>query len=233
MNHSRRVAADFVLILLAALHCATSAFALDFAINNKVVDGRSLPYSISVTGPIQKGDFEQLEKLIDERPVDFFFSSAVIYLDSSGGDLGEALKIGTLFKKLRSRIFVRNQCVSACFFVYVMSNVRYLTGPDGRLGVHRPYFDKSKFRELTIGQAQRKYAALESEARAILQQLRVPSSIVEKMFEASSDNIYWLSESEVRSLGHLDRALEELIVASCGRIDSLSGDSFVRCINGL
>jgi hypothetical protein len=216
---------------------------MDYSIGYKVDEtGRSKPHSISMTGKIEAGDYEKLLSLIRTNIYAATGIFSVTIIQSNGGDLGEAIKIGKLLKSLRARVFAE-RCVSACFFIYVMAPTHYIKSNsndngDSRsllsnvLGIHRPYFDREEFSKLTIKQAEKKYEELESSARDILVSAKVSQDLIDKMFSVPSSNVYFLSPEEVQRIGMFNPTFEELIIAKCGN-DATDKDAITdwwKCI---
>ena len=110
-------------------------------------------------GDIEEGDLEKLAGeynilvtlgLINDRPMK-------ILLNSKGGNLIESMRIGRFVRTIglvtmadKAISSEKNaQCLSACFFIFVAGKQRDL-GSDDTLGVHRPYFDREYFGNLTV-----------------------------------------------------------------------------------
>ena len=100
--------------------------------------------TIYLKGEIKKGDFEKLRSALKETIDPKISLTRVINLDSPGGDVIEAMKMGRLINKLRISTKVAtknpadrtsrkvpdhkstppNNCSSACFFVFVGGTIR-------------------------------------------------------------------------------------------------------------
>ncbi len=124
-----------------------------------------------IEGIIKAGDFEKFRNKLVEKGK----PPTPLYLNSPGGDLREALKIGRLVRKLRlnttapiliastkelvcwkwtTRVEIRELkkgdeciCASACFFIYVAGVDRN----GGYDAVHRPYVKKQGAAEISLG----------------------------------------------------------------------------------
>lgn len=213
--------------------------AMNYSIGYQVDDtGDSRPHSISMTGKIEGGDYEKLLSFIRANPYDVFTGLGVTKIQSNGGDLVEAIKIGKLLKTLRARVFAE-ECISACFFIYVMAPTHLFsfTGASDitrSLGVHRPYFDKQNFAKLSPKQAELRYEELEKNARDVLVSAKVPQNLIDKMFSVPSSDVYFLTYDEKVQLGMFHPAFEELVIAKCGDAKTADAETLRarwQCIN--
>ena len=63
----------------------------------------------------------------------------VVHLNSTGGRILEAERIGALIKGRNLSTYVPAQCLSACTIIFLSGHERFI-GPSGRLGFHQPDF---------------------------------------------------------------------------------------------
>lgn len=187
------------------------AVAADIAIDGQYV---------RLSGTIEPGDTQKIIALIRESPSEF--AQRNWQLDSNGGDILEAMKIGDLVKNLYVSINVTNptdfspktRCASACFFIYVSAVSR--NAIDGSIGVHRPYFPPEVFANLSPAEAERKYAQLSKGVRDFLVDKGVPNAIIEEMFGLASNEIRWLSARELDAIGDSPAWFDQYLVSKCG-----------------
>ena len=101
-------------------------------------------------GDIIEGDFESFLRNFTklEKPPTAF------YIESQGGNLIEAMKIGSFIKGSQIEVRTGDYCYSACVFIFAAASKRLALG---ELGLHRPYFDKKYFAELNAIEAKKKY----------------------------------------------------------------------------
>ena len=97
--------------------------------------------SICFDGEINAGDLEKWVMPAFKNSK----GKKYIFLNSSGGDVEEAMKIGRYFKKNEFSVSVAygDSCYSSCVFLLAGGVDRHAVG---KVGVHRPYFgslDKS------------------------------------------------------------------------------------------
>ena len=124
-------------------------------------DGRPLGHTYRLEGPIQPGDTERLAALFEadalnpESPVPAIAKGRgvlpmlVLELDSSGGDMEEAMRLG---RWLRGKwggaaVMAGDRCVSACVLVLAGAVVREAAGD---VGVQRQPFDAAYLSEMHI-----------------------------------------------------------------------------------
>jgi hypothetical protein len=185
------------------LICVTTSYGAEISFNERGL--------LTFRGTITKGDHQKLVKMIRQQPAKF--SGVIMKIDSDGGDVLEAIKIGQIVKDLYFMILNDDgQCASACFFIYVSSPSRLAAD----LGIHRPYFDKSEFSNMSADEAQRRYGELTSNIKKFLNKNQVPTYLAEKMFSLSSDEIYWLTDFDKEQLGIRPPWFDQYMVSKCG-----------------
>jgi hypothetical protein len=193
-------------------------------------------------GQISKGDYEKVATFLKaHHPFVAHFSLA-----SPGGDVGEALKIGRLFRRYLigtfapvnehfeatgivhddvpflasgSRDLCRGQdciCASACALIW-MGGVTRL----GTVGLHRPRIDDPVYRGLMPANASTAYNRLLGEVGAYLDEMEVPKPIIESMVATSSGDILWVNYPDNDGLG-IPPSIAEWEDASCGSDVNLS-----------
>lgn len=197
-----------------------------------IVDDRIL---ITMTGEIIAGDAERLATIFTSvKPymASYYLYPSLLYLNSPGGDVSEAIRIAELIKTLGITVTTvpngkvpngKGVCASSCFLIYVAALQRSASGIDtlrteGRkgnlspLGVHRPYL-----RTPADGQVSaRLQEQAMSEMRAYLVKSSVGHTLIDKMMAHASNDIYWLNAEEIRELGSYSPGVEEQLIFACG-----------------
>lgn len=187
--------------------------------------GKSACLVPSLNGQIYKGDYDKVAAFLRARhPTvgDFF-------LNSPGGDVDEALKIGRLFRKYSITTttssrrddgsfsspdpWCRNQnciCASACALIWLGGVYR-----DGTVGLHRPRTNDPMFKGLSPADASTMYRRVLERVETYLNEMEVPKSIIESMITTSSSDVRWVDSSDEG----LDQppSIAEWVDASCGR----------------
>ena len=87
---------------------------------------------------------------------------------------------------------------------------------DGTVGIHRPYFDRAYFADLTPVQAREKTKQLNDAVKRALDDSDVPKSLQDRLFATPSTAMYWLTIPDLESLGPQPSWYEELLTAKCG-----------------
>jgi hypothetical protein len=195
-----------------------------------------------VSGEIVPGDYDRLLSKILDDPNRFLAENKII-LASDGGDVAEALKIATLVKSLFSEVIVGSltgRCASACFFIYAAANQRETDG-ERLIGINRPYLVDAEAESPPppspstpaapsppIPPASLPQVAPASptdvvgaenralrKVRVFLQENAVPGYLVDEMFRRPSDEVYWLSEDDLKNLGYKSPAFKRYLRSEC------------------
>lgn len=200
---------------------------------------------ITIRGKIEKGDFEKIKKVIEDNKHRNKWIISV-RLVSPGGDIVEAIKIGKLIRNNFIPTFaplyfegkpicaglseeqVDNGecgCTSACFLIWA-------AGVDRKgnvLGLHRPYFQKEYFKDLSASEAEIKYATMSNDVRIYLANMDIPENIIEKMFATGSDEILYIDEAIVESINKVP-FFDEWIKASCKPLSKIENDEYFKLL---
>lgn len=117
MSRIRRLLGAFLTIALVS----ADTYALDVTHNGS---------SILLSGEIMSGDLEQVEAALNRK-------LAPIHLDSNGGQVLEAIKIGELIrsKSLETRLPYNSSCASACVLLLAAGVIRTADETAG-IGIH-------------------------------------------------------------------------------------------------
>lgn len=96
--------------------------------------------AIMIHSDIRKGDFDRFAKAAGSK------HGLLVKLDSSGGDVIEALKIGRLIRQnfMYTEVTPNSRCASACVFL-LQAGVARFADYQSQIIVHRPTFDAASF----------------------------------------------------------------------------------------
>ncbi len=220
-------------LLLFCLPCSSAEF---FYMDHDPVTDRYVgPVGpLVISGEITPGDYDALlTKILGDE--NRFLSQNKIILASDGGDVGEALKMAGLIKSLYAGIVVgplTGRCVSACFFIYAAANQRETDG-EHLLGINRPYLDDPGAPsppppgaapppgDATVVESQAM-----TQVRDFLRENAVPRYLVEEMFRHGSDDAYWLSADDLKSLGFRSPSFNQFLAAKCAWDDKIERDAY-------
>lgn len=100
---------------------------------NLLRDGTEL----ELAGGISFGTAQKFRAYLEEHP-----QIALIHLNSTGGRINEAIRIGDTIRERHINTYTSNTCVSACALAFLGGTYRYV-GAKGRLGFHSAYVNLS------------------------------------------------------------------------------------------
>jgi hypothetical protein len=208
---TQRLLAGVFFLLVALVHTA-QATAADI---RPFVAGSGSYRAIVIEGNIEPGDFETFIRIVRENQGKI----STVYIFSPGGDFYEAMKIGRAMRalELASQVPMRNPvgrpiceddglspmpkdqknctCASAGFFIHIGGIHRGGT----YLAVHRPFFGKGKFGELSQADAQKAFDVLQDSARDYMQEMGVPKHIQEDVLGTPSERALVLDDKTVKT----------------------------------
>ncbi len=185
-----------------------------------ISDGRFM----IIKGEIRPGDYQSI-----------FYASIDtdwVYIDSPGGDVQEAMKIGRFFRAFKYRVVVPKgmSCVSACVLVLVGAPDRMIDEEARGIGLHRPHFPAEQFSQLNSDKAE---AAQKEAMRAVglyLEDMEVPDKMTEAIMATRSASVKMLSGPElVSDYGFEFRSpgYEEWLIAKCGTLSDQEWSNLV------
>ena len=172
-------------------------------INGKI-DGSS--YDISIIGNINTGDALIFQNKINElkkyyevsewkkRYKDWEFILNVD-LNSKGGDLTEAMKIGYIVREYQSQTLVsyKSECHSSCVFILAAGVNRTVIG---KVGIHRPYFDSLNSNATTL-EIKKMRDENKKSMKEYFANMDVSESIIDEMMSIEPSKIKILNEDEL------------------------------------
>jgi hypothetical protein len=160
-----------------------------------------------LSGQISRGDYKKVAALLKAHNP--FINT--FRLNSPGGNLDEALKIGRLFRKYLIATRVDVACASACAFIWFGGVDR-----GGTVGLHRPRTDDPVFKGSPPADASTEYRRVLGRIASYLDEMEAPKTIIEKVTATGSANIYWINASsdELRR----PPSIAEWEDASCGLV---------------
>lgn len=212
LNISRCLVAVAAFFLLGS-GCALAA---DIALTTTK---RGTP-ALSLQGEIVTGDYQKLKSMYLKLEL-----GTILYLDSPGGDLSEAMRMGQLIRLLQVQTTVEKDkvCASACFFIYLGGAGRSAAGAisgqpiplglsAGYLGLHRPFLAAPSGASESL---ERQSTAMKR-VRVYLEGFLVSNRLIDLMMSRPSNDIYWLSDDDLEELGDYPPELEELYISRCG-----------------
>jgi hypothetical protein len=146
------------------------------------------PALILLTGEIQSGDSEKFSREAAANP------NAVVFLDSSGGEIVPAMEIGKTIRlrEYPTAVYQGSSCASACALIWLAGSRRIIYD-DGKVGFHASYKSEGK-RLVEVGVANaligQYVSQLGFDARAVIFVTSAPPT-----------SISWLTTSNAISSG--------------------------------
>lgn len=164
-----------------------------------------------LAGEIKAGDLEKIKEYIRKEGY-----PRTIWITSPGGDVMEAIEISKFLRKTFLSVTPMNQCDSACFIIYSGS---YKRSPSPFLGIHRPYFDREYFSDLSIEDSKTKYNKMLKYTTEHLKNMDIPTSLIETMISIDSNNMLPLSYEFVEeNIVMYPPAQREWLISKCGSL---------------
>ncbi|GLT13565.1 hypothetical protein [Vibrio algivorus] len=143
---------------------------------------------ISLNGAIKSGESKRFENFIATHE-----NVQYILLQSLGGSVNEAIKIGKIIKQSKLKTAVETYCYSACFITLMSGEPRYVY-QEAYVGVHRPYFEKDKIVQDTKHSST--YCSLAHYFQFLLGDNKQSHQVVSLIYKTPSKDMYQVSPSE-------------------------------------
>ena len=192
------------ILLCSTLLTSYTSLAANFDLKMKP-DGNNV---IVMTGKIVEGDNTKFEQLISSAPSN---TSNVIFLNSQGGDLLEAIYIGMTISHLNTDTVVFGHCVSACAIIFASGNKKYVPKMDlgfgegnNKVGVHVPFVTIAGEKYEQRPESKHWwliYGLLRSSGMTKQQALL----FLNKKYSTSSDSIYFINYSNAEQFGFINK----------------------------
>lgn len=204
----------FLLAYITLSFFYTSVWAAEIHVEKKI--------NVVFRGEIKKGDAERFAEIVGEMPM-----ISRLSIDSTGGDLTEAMRIAELISKLHLTIEVAKggHCVSACFFIFIEGFNRIFSSANddgtlptsknnirGYLGIHRPYL---KSPQGDVASVKRQESIMRN-VKTHLATKMIPQYLIDEMMSRPSNDIYWLKENDSEQIGEYGAGNEEALISKCG-----------------
>ena len=148
--------------------------------------------TLTLTGTIAPGDAERLEEFLLARPA----PPELVYLNSPGGSVGDALAIGRQLRGLEveTRMFGTDICLSACPYILAAGVVRSVE-EGAMVGVHQHFFGEN--RALPAFLAVEDIQRGQGEVMGYLDEMDVDTRIMRPALLTPPDEIYLLTAGEL------------------------------------
>lgn len=174
---------------------------------------------VLIEGMIAKGDYRKLLAFI--RDGNFYRFMNIIYIDSNGGDVVEAMRIGNFVNKLYGNTIVESngKCLSACVAIWAGGVSRTLGGT-GQLGLHRISMSRD---EISVSKNEKAIKPIAENLESYLLKMGFPRRIVDKISETSSANIFlidnrWLANEDLLDAVSYHPIFIDIAQKKCGTL---------------
>jgi hypothetical protein len=111
-------------------------------------------------------------------------------------------------------------CESACSLIWMSGGPRI----GNVVGIHAPRYDEAFFRSLSADEAEAQYKVVVQKIKEYLQPFDLPDFVQREMYQSSSQQMHFLSDSEIYQLRNVDEGRNEYGIAKCGAYPSSGGD---------
>lgn len=145
-----------------------------------------------VSEDIAPGDYEVLMKGIMANPGTF--AQKVVMLDSIGGSVPEAIRMGRLLRETDFDTLVPSTGVCQGTCVYLLAAGRKKT-VRGHVGIHRPYYPNGD-----SAQGEARYNGVRYNAAAYLREMNVPTTLIDEMNRIDPRQMRVLSPADLARL---------------------------------
>ncbi len=229
---------------------------------------------VFLKGEIRKGDLQKIKKAASQLLKSSKENTFTLLLDSTGGDVLEAIEIGRFLRSVLAsavvsgkevydpetelgkfvsdngtigEIFFKRKsdkienyelprCHSACVLILagaVIRNVRdsidyrkvsrINESPIGKMeyiysiGLHRPYFIREHFKNLSTADADKQYRELEALTKSYMAEMGLSQSFIDRIFVTRSADVDLISSEEFyKHVPSTASYLDEWLIAKCG-----------------
>lgn len=182
------ISSSFRLAVLAiAAFCSAAAFA---RVEVEAVQHKSGPMLVAkVSEDIATGDYDALMKGVLGHPGKFV--RKIVLLDSIGGSVPEAIRMGRLLRETGFDALVPSTglCQGTCVYLLAAGRGKIVSGS---VGLHRPYYahgDSSRDQAL--------YKGVRYNSAAYFKEMNIPASLLEDMQRIDPRQMRVLSATEL------------------------------------
>jgi hypothetical protein len=157
-------------------------------------------YSIMIQGDILKSDDEKFAKVVKDNNI----TTAIVNLNSYGGELFSGLKIGLAIKDNKFQTFVGDDwtCTSVCADMWLAGSTRYYGGAKSHIGFHGAFWAASDKSGRPAKNAKpQPDSAGNAVVGAYLMEIGLNYEAIFTLSEPGPDQIYWLTVDRANKLG--------------------------------
>ena len=183
--------------------------------------------AITVAGEIRQGDLEKLRSIHEPRSTftaPLGSSNRVIMIQSLGGDVLEAMRMGRWLRQNDFEVGAVRRCASSCLFV-LAAGINRITPDETELLIHRPYLREAS----PSGSIQTQMREVLELSKGYFSEMNIPESLADEMFSIEPARSRRLSRREVSfyRLNQEDFAYHEAKELDLARRLGLSRDEYI------
>ena len=155
--------------------------------------------AVEFTGEIQASDFDALRRLIEPR-LATNNSFRWIFLNSPGGDVATAMKIGRYIRRLEfdTNVNESSRCLSSCVFILAAGLDKNVSGTN-IIGIHRPF--GTSVGSVSREDATRTYREMTAQIYAYFNEMNIPQSLSEEMLRIPPEDMKMLTFDQTMRFG--------------------------------
>jgi hypothetical protein len=192
-----------LIFAVVALHALSTANGIAATVRSETSPNNRFVH-VHISGPIAPGDADRVKTFVQSKPNEASeLRWLTVHIDSAGGSVREALRIGRLLRSQNAVVMVGANCQSSCVFVLMSGVMRFgfdSGGSASRVGVHRPHLGEAE-----VGQDfLRSYRQLRSELEAYFDEMRVSRALLDLMYSVRPEDMRVLANSELEELLPID-----------------------------
>lgn len=149
---------------------------------------------VTVDGEITPASADELAaELAHHDPS--LYSIRWVYLNSPGGDVRSAMRMGRDIRKHRLDTMIPPgmRCLSSCIYLLAAGDSKTVAG---QVGIHRPYFVTSPGEPADVAEQLKQLIAA---SKAYFVDMNIPEGLVEEMFSTPPSSMKILSPAELQS----------------------------------
>jgi hypothetical protein len=202
-------------VWLIAFHCLLTVVArADFRILGRT--GQEL----GISGTITENDAKAFQELSANLERDDFS----VYLDSMGGDVFAAMKIGRLIRKYEGITRIRStesllgsppKCYSSCALIFIAGVERTIDSSRGELGLHRPYLASAP---LSRDAVEKQVPLMLSQIRQYVAEMGITDNFYQQMVNTEPSQISGYSrDSYTKLVPRYDPVYQEVEISYAAR----------------
>jgi hypothetical protein len=162
---------------------------------------------IQISGEITDDTATGLEAIISRvrntaKTSQYTFTLLSVELNSPGGSVDAAMKIGRILRKEGPIVDVKSGalCLSACVLILAGGTTR---GLDGTIGIHRPYFPVPSG-DVSVETIKSNYQQMLQSIRTYLKEMNVVEALADDMLRTNPEHMRVLRKNELTQYGLTD-----------------------------